>query len=346
MSSMALATPAPAGVAANTQEDWAGIERVFRGMVARETTGAQIDAAIMVCKSLGFNPILQHINLIDGKVYVTHKGLWHLAHRSGMLDGIEVLAEDETQTHWTARVAIYRKDMRYPFAFTGRYPKGGRNKQYGPEMALARAECLALRRAFDVSMPVYEEINWEEREGERTRPPADIREVPRPAPAALPAPAEVAPAVPAFDFAAWSRYLDVQAGRGVATSELAAQINRLRDDLSDAEYEAVMLWFRQVKATRKAARATDEALLARVVDAGRSEQERADAASYFLDKATDAERLFERVAQLTVLDFPAPIIDVLVEEQRKRLGLPDDDEGEVAETPARPTWVGDDEVPF
>lgn len=338
---MALVTPAPAGVAANTQEDWREIERVYRGMVARETTDAQIDAAIIVCKSLGFNPILQHINLIDGKVYVTHKGLWHLAHRSGMLDGIEVLAEGDTESHYTARVAIYRKDMRYPFAFTGRYPKGGRNKQYGPEMALARAECLALRRAFDVSMPVYEEINWEEREGggERIRPRAEIREVPRPAPAALPAPAEGAPVAPAFDFAAWSADLEHEAAHGGALRWLAELVNQRWDELTNEQAEAITVWLEQVKATRKAARATDEALLARVVDAGRTEQERAGAASYFLDKAQDAEALFARVAQLTVLDFPRPILDVLVAEQRERLGLPDDEAGDVIDALADPDEV-------
>lgn len=148
-----------------------------------------------------------------------------------------------------------------------------------------------------------------------------------------------APAPPAFDYAVWSHDLDVQARDGVALGDLAAQINRLRDDLSDEHYNAVMLWYRQVKAARKAARATDEALLAAVVNAGEPEGRRADAARYFLGKATDAERLTERVAQLTVLDFPSAILDVLVAEQRERLGLPDDDAGDVIEGAAE----GDDE---
>jgi len=154
----------PSANAVQPQEDWGEIRRVFRDMVGRGISEAQIDAAILVCKATGFNPILQHINLIDGKVYVTHKGLWNLAHRSKMLNGIEILEQGENATHYTARVSIFRKDMDHPFTFNGRYPKTGRNKQYGEEMALARAECMALRRAFDVSMPIYEEINWSERE--------------------------------------------------------------------------------------------------------------------------------------------------------------------------------------
>ncbi len=175
MSSALSVAPAVSGLAANSVEDWREIERVFRGMVARNTTEAEIDAAIMVCKANGFNPVLNHINLIDGKVYVTHKGLWNLAHRSGQLDGIEILEQGETDTHHIARVAIYRKDMRYAFTYWGRYSKQGRNKQYGPEMAVTRAECMALRRAFDVSMPIYEEINWE-REEAAARPAVTVVE--------------------------------------------------------------------------------------------------------------------------------------------------------------------------
>lgn len=362
MSSMALVTPAPAGIAANTQEDWAAIERAFRGMVARDTTAAQIDAAILVCKSLGFNPILQHINLIDGKVYVTHKGLWNLAHRSKMFNGIEVLDQGENATHYTARVAIFRKDMDHPFTFNGRYPKSGRNKQYGEEMALARAECMALRRAFDVSMPIYEEINWETRAGGDGRNPrAEIREVPRPAPAALPARAEQEiphdeqrdPAPPAFDFASWSARLQSDADAGIATGAIAAEIKGMWALLDDGQAEAIDLWFRQLRDARKAGsagavpeaksarrpRISDEAILAVVVNVGEGEATRADAARTFLVRATDAEALFARVAQLTVLDFPAPILDVLVAEQRERLGLPDDDAGAVIGALADPDEV-------
>lgn len=350
--SVSLVPQPPAGVAAQTQEDWAEITRIFRGMVARNTSEAEIDAAIMVCRASGFNPVLQHINLIDGKVYVTHKGLWHLAHRSGMLDGIEVLEEGETQTHYTARVAIYRKDMRYPFAFTGRYPKGGRNKQYGPEMALARAECLALRRAFDVTMPVYEEINWEERPAAERRPTTQVRELPPAAPAALPAPEPAPPAntvsASGFDFAAWSAQLAHDADAGIATAELARAVNARWDDLTDEQAEASTMWLNQVKQARRAARKspprTDEALLALVVDAGLTNDQRADAARAFLGRATDAETLATRAGQIVYLDFPGPILDVLVAEQRERLGLGDDDAGQVieaepAEVPAEPGRV-------
>ena len=59
---------------------------------------------------------------------------------------------------WIARVSVHRKDMGHAFTFPGRYPAKGKNAEYAPEMALVRAECHALRRAFSVTgVPSYEE---------------------------------------------------------------------------------------------------------------------------------------------------------------------------------------------
>jgi hypothetical protein len=92
-----------------------------------------------------------HLVTISNRVYITRDGLLAKAHRSGHLDGIVVERQDENPTHWTARVAVYRKDMSHPFTYDGRYPKSGTQKKYGPEMAVKCAEVMALRRAFDVT---------------------------------------------------------------------------------------------------------------------------------------------------------------------------------------------------
>lgn len=146
-----------------TAEDWATRERMLRDLVMKGASAVEVDVAIATCKALGFDPLLKHINLIDGAVYVTHKGLLHAAHRSGQFDGIELVEVGETTTHWTARVAVYRKDMAHPFVYPGRYAKQARNAKYGQEMAITRAECMALRRAFDLSLPVAEEFDQEDR---------------------------------------------------------------------------------------------------------------------------------------------------------------------------------------
>ena len=116
-------------------------------------------AVMAVCDRYKLDPILKHVIVLpQGGVYITRDGLLHVAHMSGQLDGIVLEAQGETDAEWWAEVSIYRKDMRFPFKFRGRYSKAAKNKAYGPEMALKCAEALALRRAFDVSgLPVLEE---------------------------------------------------------------------------------------------------------------------------------------------------------------------------------------------
>jgi len=117
-------------------------------------------AAVLVCQKYGFDPLLKHVVLIQGSIYVTRDGLLSVAHRSGKLDGIVVENQTSDQTHYIAKVSVHRKDMSYPFTYLGRYPKGGSNKLYGPEMAVKCAEVMALRRAFDVSLCAREEM-WD-----------------------------------------------------------------------------------------------------------------------------------------------------------------------------------------
>ena len=125
MSSTALATIQPQ-VQALDPVDWDERKRLFAQAVARNANPAQVDVVIAICRELGLNPLTNHINLIDGQAYVTHKGLLHVAHRSGVLNGIVLDAQGETDTHYTATVSVYRRDMEHPFTYPGRYPKGGR----------------------------------------------------------------------------------------------------------------------------------------------------------------------------------------------------------------------------
>jgi len=135
-------------------------------------------ALLLTCERYGLDPVLRHMILIQGRPYVTRDGLLHVAHRSGQFDGIEVLEQGESPSHFTARVAVYRKDMTHPFTYIGRYPKAGGNKAYGPEMAVKTAECMALRRAFNVGLCAREEA-WDQ----------DLPDItPNPAPAPKPSP--------------------------------------------------------------------------------------------------------------------------------------------------------------
>jgi hypothetical protein len=119
-------------------------------------------AMVAVCRAYDLDPVLKHVVVIPkGGVYITRDGLLHVAHRSGQLDGIVVEQEptlDQATGEWVARVSVYRKDMRHPFTFPGRYSASGGNRAYAPEMALKAAEAHALRRAFDVTgIPTLDE---------------------------------------------------------------------------------------------------------------------------------------------------------------------------------------------
>ncbi|MFD0902381.1 recombinase RecT [Actinomadura sediminis] len=120
-------------------------------------------AVVAVARHYDLDPLLKHVIVIPkGGVYITRDGLLHVAHTSGQLDGIVVEQEptlSEDGSEWTARVSVYRKDMRFPFTYPGRYQaRGGGNVQYAQEMALKAAESHALRRAFDVTgLPTQDE---------------------------------------------------------------------------------------------------------------------------------------------------------------------------------------------
>lgn len=119
-------------------------------------------AVVAVAQRYDLDPLLKHVIVIPkGGVYITRDGLLHVAHRSGQLDGIVVEQEptlSEDGKEWVARVSVWRKDMRHPFTFPGRYPVSGMNREYAQEMSLKAAEAHALRRAFDVTgLPTLDE---------------------------------------------------------------------------------------------------------------------------------------------------------------------------------------------
>lgn len=117
-------------------------------------------AMVAVAQRYDLDPLLKHVVVIPGSgPYLTRDGLLHVAHRSGQFDGMVIESgPDLVDGEWRCVVSVYRKDMARPFTFPGRYSATGGNRKYAPEMAIKVAECMALRRAFDVSgMGVLEE---------------------------------------------------------------------------------------------------------------------------------------------------------------------------------------------
>lgn len=114
----------------------------------------QREIALNIAARYDLDPLLKHIVLIDGKPYITRDGLLHIAHRSGVFDGIEVTAPAKVDRWWRVVATVYRKDMSHPISYPGRYPVGAKNDE---EMAIKVGESMALRRAFDVAAPTVDE---------------------------------------------------------------------------------------------------------------------------------------------------------------------------------------------
>jgi hypothetical protein len=120
----------------------------------------QRQLALHIAERYELDLMLKHLVMIEGRPYITRDGLLHVAHRSGLFDGIEASPAEIIDGYWRSTCSVYRKDMTRPFTYTGRYPTSGGNQKYAPEMAIKVGEVMALRRAFDVTAPVYEE-RWE-----------------------------------------------------------------------------------------------------------------------------------------------------------------------------------------
>ena len=152
----------------------------------------QSRAVVAVARRYDLDPLLKHVIVIPkGGVYITRDGYLHVAHSSKQLDGIVVEQEptlSDDGKEWVARVSVYRKDMRFPFTYPGRYSVTGSNREYAQEMALKAAEAHALRRAFNVTGLPAEDEQRPEPEPQQTRVrAADLVETREPAPSPEPA---------------------------------------------------------------------------------------------------------------------------------------------------------------
>jgi hypothetical protein len=101
-----------------TEAEWAHRKDLFRRLIVREGDPAKVDLALLICRQYGFDPILKHVVLISGQVYVTRDGLLHIAHASGQFNGIEVGLTQMHDGEWAATATVYRKDMTRPIRYT------------------------------------------------------------------------------------------------------------------------------------------------------------------------------------------------------------------------------------
>lgn len=115
-------------------------------------------ALVLLANRYRLDPLVGEIALIStragAKVYISRDGMIQIAHRSGQLDGIVVDEERRSSQNdgWTAYVSVWRKDCAHPFRYGAQCKDSEPQAKAGngPEMALARAERRALRRAFAI----------------------------------------------------------------------------------------------------------------------------------------------------------------------------------------------------
>jgi hypothetical protein len=120
----------------------------------------EVQALWLLCRRYRLDLLANHAELIKTaggwKPYITRDGMLEVAHRSGVFDGMVTESEREGEHGWAATVSVWRKDMSHPFTYRGGCGKiePAAKQGHGPEMALARAERRALRRAFN--LPTYD----------------------------------------------------------------------------------------------------------------------------------------------------------------------------------------------
>ena len=177
-------TTIPRGANGDTSER----DRLVRQLILKNASDDQLRLVLAICDRYGFDPLLKHVALIAGSLYVTRDGLLRVAHASGQLDGIEVEAAQDEEGYWVATVKVHRKDMAHPFTYTA-YQREHQNlsspawRNAPRAMTVKCAEVMALRRAFDVSLGAAEEIGFDGESGKSRFGPATMIEV-APAPGA------------------------------------------------------------------------------------------------------------------------------------------------------------------
>ena len=122
-------------------------------------------ALVLLAQRYQLDPLLGEIQLIrdskGNRLYVTRDGMLAVAHASGHLDGIVVEEQRRNSTGdgWTAYVSVWRNDMNHPFRYGAQCKDNEAQAKAGngPEMALARAERRALKRAFRIRSDFYPE---------------------------------------------------------------------------------------------------------------------------------------------------------------------------------------------
>jgi hypothetical protein len=149
-----------------------------------KATDPMAGLVVLLADRYGLDPLLNHVEVLKTKagpkLYITRDGYLDIAHRSGQLDGIVLDEVRRGNTGWAATVSIWRKDMRYPFTYSAGCGDDEAQAEAGngEEMAIARAERRALKRAFPVLVAADNMLDGVQ--GGQTPEAIDLKERPEP----------------------------------------------------------------------------------------------------------------------------------------------------------------------
>src|SRR5262245_49101853 len=66
-------------------------------------------AVVLVCDRYGLDAYLNHVEIVEHKIYISRDGWLHIAHESGVFDGMKTEEERESENGYSATVTVYRK---------------------------------------------------------------------------------------------------------------------------------------------------------------------------------------------------------------------------------------------
>lgn len=253
-------TSALVAQAPQTVADTAERKRLFMSLIVKGGTPDQIGLALGICDRYGFDPLLKHVVLISGQIYVTRDGLIHHAHQTGQLAGIEEReAVREADGKWRVTVAVFRKGYERAFVATAFQVEHENTAspvwQKAPyRMTVKCATVAALRLAFDISLGAAEEVGYD-MQGTRTNiGEARFIEPTAGGPRVVEAieGQAIATGMSTQAFADYVANLDLKAQDGIASREILAHLQAHDAQLSDSQRQTVKERWKAILGARKA----------------------------------------------------------------------------------------------
>ncbi|HEY8601786.1 MAG TPA: recombinase RecT [Thermomicrobiales bacterium] len=232
-------------------------DRLLRNLILPKATPEQFSLVLAICQRYGFDPLLRHVLIVGGNLYVTRDGLRHMAWQSGQFDGYDPPEERKGDDgKWIVTVKVYRKGIARPFVATA-YQSEAENSQSPvwrshPRLMTGKvAEVIALRMAFGVSLGGAEEIGFDDaipqtNIGEARFVETRVRDVP---------PAQLAAPVAAAEESRFVATVRQMGEDGVTVREITDFINSEWDNVTEAEQLASTEALDAIKAERRAAKA-------------------------------------------------------------------------------------------